>query len=167
MEAARVSALRGHQVILCEKDEQLGGQIRLAAAAPFRGEMAEMITFYATQLTKLRVDVRPSTRITPELVRDIDPGVIFVANGSHFVVPRTKGVKGDFVCTAGDILSGKLRPNGNVVVIGSGPYALETAEYLAWRKCRVSVLAKSAEAAIAADIDVHTRRHLLERFAGD
>jgi len=167
MEAARVSALRGHQVILCEKDEQLGGQIKLAAAAPFRGEMAEMITFYATQLTKFGVDVRPSTGITPELVRDINPGVIFVANGSHFVVPRVKGVKGDSVCTAADVLSGKLRPKGNVAVIGSGQYALETAEYLAWRNCRVSVLAKSPEAAIATDIDVYTRKHLLERFAGD
>ncbi|MFC2022025.1 FAD-dependent oxidoreductase [Chloroflexota bacterium] len=167
MEAARVAALRGHQVILCEKGEKLGGQIRLAAVPPYRNELAEMITFYSTQLTKLRVEVRLSTEVTSELAKDINPEVIIVANGSHFIVPRVKGIEGDIVRTAADILSERLRPKGKVVVIGSGQYALETAEYLAWHNCQVNVMAGSSEASIATDLSIYTRRLLLERLATD
>ena len=167
LEAARVAALRGHQVTLCEQENKLGGQIRLAAAAPYREEMAEIITYYSTQLVKLGVAVQPNTEATPELVKDINPAVVIVANGSRFVVPRVKGVKGDTVCTAADILSGRLRPRGKVAVIGGGQYALETAEYLAWRNCQVSILAKATETTIATDLDLYTRRLLLERLGRD
>jgi len=165
MEAARVAALRGHQVILCEKEEKLGGQIKLAAAPPFRGEMAEMIAYYLNQLTKLKVDIRPSTEVTPKLVKDVRPEVIIVASGSRFLVPQVKGISHSIVCTAADILSGRLRPKRRVAVIGKGQYALETAEYLAWHNCQLTILANSKE--LATDIDGSTRMHLLERIARD
>jgi len=165
MEAARVTALRGHQVILCEKDEKLGGQIKLAAVPPFRGEMAEMIAYYTNQLSKLKVEVWPSTEVTPALVNELKPDVIIVANGSRFLIPRLKGISHSIVCTAADILSGRLRPKRRVAVIGKGQYALETAEYLAWHNCQVTILANSKE--LANDIDGSTQMHLLERIARD
>jgi 2,4-dienoyl-CoA reductase-like NADH-dependent reductase (Old Yellow Enzyme family)/thioredoxin reductase len=165
MEAARVAALRGYEVVLCEKEEKIGGQIRLAATPPYRQEMAEMLRYYSSQLGKLGVEVLLNTHVSTELLRDLEPQVVIVANGSRFAVPQMQGVGRTTLVTVTDILSGRLRPKGTMVVVGGGQYALETAEFLAWHNCKVIVLSKPKH--VATDLDFLTRRHLLERLNRD
>jgi len=132
LEAARVAALRGHQVTLCEKDIKLGGQFNLAAVAPMKQELCKVIKYLSTQVGKAGVEVRLDTEVTAELVSELDPDVLIVATGGVPLVPDIPGIEGDNVVTAHDVLASKVAVHGtNVLVIGGGMVGLEVADLLA------------------------------------
>jgi len=103
MEAARIAALRGHKVTLCEKTEQLGGLMLLG------GVHNEEITGYkewcVAQMKKLPVEVKLKTEVTPALVKEIKPDVIILANGGTFVTPDIPGIDKDNVFSSKDLLN--------------------------------------------------------------
>jgi 2,4-dienoyl-CoA reductase-like NADH-dependent reductase (Old Yellow Enzyme family)/thioredoxin reductase len=88
MEAARVAAERGHSVVLCEQADELGGQLRFARNAPYREEIGEIGDWLASELGELKVDIRPGTHVTPDLVRELGVTKVIVATGSR---PRADG----------------------------------------------------------------------------
>ena len=88
LEAARVAALRGHRVTLCEAGEALGGQVRLARKAPTRDEFGKDVDWCEAQLRKLEVEIRLNTRVDRALVEAEAPDAVIVATGS---VPRRDG----------------------------------------------------------------------------
>ncbi len=90
MEAARIAAFRGHQVVLMEAQSALGGQIRLAAAAPTRGGIKDITVWLEEQIYKLGVDVRLSTYCEAEDVLAENPDLVVLATGSF---PRMDGVQ--------------------------------------------------------------------------
>lgn len=90
LEAARVAALRGHDVILAEASPHLGGAINIAALAPRRGGIADIIHWLEQQIRTLGVDIRTATYIEAEDIADIAPDVVIVATGS---LPRLDGVQ--------------------------------------------------------------------------
>jgi len=131
MEAARVAALRGHQVFLFEKTEKLGGQLPLAAVPPGRGEFLTFVSYLENQMKNLNVAVRTRTEVTPEHVDREKPDAVVVATGAEARVPEIKGVDRPNVVMAWDVLSGKVDTGKEVVVIGGGAVGLETALFLA------------------------------------
>ncbi len=82
MEAARVAALRGHEVVLFEKGPELGGQVNIHARAPMRGEFKEITDYLARQMNKLGVDVRLNTEASEGDVLSLDADAVVVATGS-------------------------------------------------------------------------------------
>lgn len=82
MEAARVAALRGHEVVLFEQRPELGGQVNIHARAPMRGEFREATDYMARQVTRLGVDVRLNTEASEADVLDLDADAVIVATGS-------------------------------------------------------------------------------------
>ena len=88
LEAARVAALRGHQVTLCEASGALGGQVRLARKAPSRDEFGKDVDWCEAQLRKLEVDIRLETPVDRALIDAERPDAVIVATGS---VPRRDG----------------------------------------------------------------------------
>lgn len=82
MEAARVAALRGHEVVLFEQRPELGGQVNIHARAPMRGEFREATDYLARQVTRLGVDVRLNTEASEADVLDLDADAVIVATGS-------------------------------------------------------------------------------------
>ena len=131
MEAARVAALRGHEVCLYEKSETLGGQIPLAAAPPGRAEFLAFPRYLETQLKKLKVRVHTGTEVTALTVERENPDAVVLATGALPSVPDIKGADGANVALAWDVLSGKADTGKEVVVIGGGAVGLETALFLA------------------------------------
>lgn len=131
MEAARVAALRGHQVCLYEKTEELGGQLPLAAVPPGRGEFLTFLSYLENQMKNLNVAVRTRIEVTLERVELERPDAIIVATGAEPLVPEIKGVERPNVVMAWDVLSGKVDTGKEVVVIGGGAVGLETAIFLA------------------------------------
>ena len=131
MEAARVAAMRGHNVTLYEKD-RLGGQLNLAAVPPGRGEFKNVPTYYSTQLKKLGVDVK-QMKADAELIMGEKPDVAIIATGSTPVIPDLEGVNGavkeGYAVTAHEILGGK-DTGDTVVIMGGGGAGVETALYL-------------------------------------
>jgi len=90
LEAARVAALRGHNVVLAEATKDLGGALNLAKKAPFRHGIGDIISWLEAQVFSLGVDVRLNTPITDVEVRETRPDVVIVATGSS---PRMDGVQ--------------------------------------------------------------------------
>jgi NAD(H)-dependent 7beta-hydroxy-3-oxo-delta4-cholenoic acid oxidoreductase len=132
LEAARVAALRGHEVTLCEKDTKLGGQFNLAAVAPMKQELCKVIKYLSIQGEKAGVRVRLNTEVTPQLVEELKPDVVIVATGGVPLIPDIPGIRGDNVVSAQDVLASKVGvQNADVLVIGGGMVGLEVAEVLA------------------------------------
>ena len=142
LEAARVAALRGCDVVLIEKALELGGQVLLAARAPARMEYAGIARFLASQVRKLGVDVRMGVEATAELVLDARPDAVVVATGSHPYIPAVPGSDGKHVVTDREVLSGDATIGARVVVIDDvhSEQALSTAELLLDQGKRVEVI---------------------------
>jgi len=131
MEAARVAALRGHEVCLYEKKEKLGGQLHLAAVPPGRGEFLTFVRYLEGQMKKLKVAVHTGTGATPLHVELEKPEVIVVATGAEPQVPEIQGVNQPHVVMAWDVLTGQADTGKEVIIIGGGAVGLETALFLA------------------------------------
>jgi 2,4-dienoyl-CoA reductase (NADPH2) len=131
MEAARVAALRGHQVSLYEKSETLGGQLTLAAAPPGRAEFTAFVRYLEGQMKKRNVAVHLRTEASLRHVEMEKPDALILATGAEPSVPDIKGVHRPNVVLAWDVLSGKADTGKEVVIIGGGAVGLETALLLA------------------------------------
>ena len=103
MKVAEIAASRGHLVTLCDKADQLGGQINLAIRLPFRDHMGEIPSFLSYQLEKLGVDIRKKTEVTPEMIIAADADVVVVATGSVPFIPEIPGVRQQNVVTYWDV----------------------------------------------------------------
>ncbi len=140
MEAARVAALRGHQVTLYEKRDKLGGHLVEGSVPEFKHDLRLLTDYYCTQLENLGVKTELAKEVTPELVQQMKPDVVIVATGSTPVVPDIPGIENDRVVTAIDVLSGMREAGEAVIVAGGGLVGCETAVYLAQKGKRVTVV---------------------------
>jgi len=132
LEAARVAALRGHQVTLFEKEAKLGGQFNLAAVPPSKQELCQVLKYLSAQVKKAGVRVEMNAEVTPELVEEIKPDVLIIATGGQSLIPALLGVEKEKVVTAHDVLAGRASVQAkNVVVIGGGMLGCEVADFLA------------------------------------
>jgi len=159
MEAARVAALRGHRVTLYERDDQLGGQLRLACVPPRKQEICAYLGFMERQLSQLGVDVVLGQALAAAGVRQADPEVLIVATGSRPLVPEIPGIDADNVVTAHEVLSGKAVTGQRVLVAGGGRVGCETAEFLDHSGKRVVLVEMRSE--LAADVIPVPRESLL------
>jgi NADPH-dependent 2,4-dienoyl-CoA reductase/sulfur reductase-like enzyme len=139
MEAARVLRERGHEVTLCEKEDHLGGTLRIAAAAPLNREWRTFTRWHAQQIEKLGVKIRLGTEVTKELVAEFGPDAVVVATGS---VPRREvaGADEPIVVTEEEILLKGVPTGTRVVVIGGAFWDVETAINLADRGKDVTII---------------------------
>jgi 2,4-dienoyl-CoA reductase (NADPH2) len=131
MEAARVAALRGHQVSLYEKSGTLGGQLPLAAAPPGRAEFLAFVRYLEGQMKKLNVAVHLRTEATLRHVEMEKPDALILATGAEPAVPDIQGIHRPNVILAWDVLSGEADTGKEVVIIGGGAVGLETGLLLA------------------------------------
>lgn len=133
LEAARVASLRGHQVMLYEKEQKLGGQVNLASVPPFMQEMGQLIKYLSTRVKKSGVALNLGKAVTPELIEDLKPDVVVVATGASPLVPENiPGIDKDTVVTAWEVLAGhKASTARKVIIVGGGLTGCETADFLA------------------------------------
>lgn len=143
LEAAIILKKRGHNPILCEATDILGGQFLTAGEAPRKCEMKAAVISMAKKAECLGVDIRMNTVVTPELIEEIGPHSVINAIGAEPIIPNIPGV--DKAKVSHDVLNGKAEVNGNVVVIGGGLVGMETAEYLAEKGVKVTVLEMLSE----------------------
>jgi len=167
LEAARVAALRGHHVTLCEKSDRLGGQLWIGSLPPGKQELTWGIKYLATQAKKAGVDIRLNTEVTAGLVEELKPDVVVVATGGGPLIPEgIPGVDKPHVFTAHDILTEKVRCGYRVVVLGANMVGCEVADWLGIRRKEVTVvkMRPGPAADIGEDIGVAGRAVILERF---
>ncbi|MDX1958693.1 MAG: NADPH-dependent 2,4-dienoyl-CoA reductase [Leptospiraceae bacterium] len=130
MESARVAATLGHQVILLEKSERLGGQLNMAASIPGKFEFKETIRYFANELKALEVDIRLNTSATLELLESINPDAVIFATGVRPREFKLKGLEKKHVGYYLDYLNGKFDAGKEVVIIGGGGISCDSAHKL-------------------------------------
>jgi len=131
MEAAKILTDRGFAVTVYEKDDKVGGRMNLANKARFKDNIQDLIDTMELELKRRGVTVKLGFEATPDLVRqDINPIGVLVATGADWLMPPIKGRDKAIVCTPEDIILKRVRPNGNVVVVGSGITGIECVEML-------------------------------------
>ncbi|MGL6315631.1 FAD-dependent oxidoreductase [Vibrio sp. WXL103] len=133
MEAARTAADRGHDVILFEKSNRLGGNVILGSQAPFKHDDAKLLDWYEGEMIRKGVDVRMETEATVDLINAETPNTVIFATGSRPVVPQSiPGINMDNVIIAEDMLMSPEKITGDkVVVIGAGLVGAEAALWMA------------------------------------
>ncbi|MCB6185171.1 NADH:flavin oxidoreductase [Leeia sp. TBRC 13508] len=144
LEAARVARERGHDVVLFEKSDQVGGQINLAAKAPQREQMAGIVRWFDLETKRLGVDRRFGVAATKEMIMAEQPDIVVLATGGRPFSEQVPGwgVAEGLAVTSWDILSGKVAPAENVLVYDSmSTHAgFGTADFIANRGSKVEIV---------------------------
>lgn len=140
LEAARVAALRGHDVTLFEKTTALGGQLNIACVPPRKEEMRRAAQDLIHAVCNAGVHLCMGQTRTAEQLKDAGFEAVINAVGAHSAAPRIPGIDSVNVADAWKVLAGEQQVYGTVAVIGGGMVGCETAEYLAARGCKVSVI---------------------------
>jgi len=130
-EFAITAAQRGHQVILCEKQNHIGGQVEWFSQVTGKPDYRYLLDYYMTMLSKGSVQLRFGMEVTPESVAEERPDVVVVATGAAPFKPPIEAVEAPNVVQAWDVLRARAHTGANVVVVGGGSVGLETALFLA------------------------------------
>jgi 2,4-dienoyl-CoA reductase (NADPH2) len=161
MEAARVAALRGHQVTLYEKEPKLGGLLPLAALVKGTEveDLPELVKYLETQIKKLGVDIKLGKEFTTSLLDGNKPDALILATGATAIIPDIPGIDNKIV-VSGASLHAKLKsllrhsspetlrhltklwmPVGkSVIIIGGAIQGVELADFLVKRGRKVTIV---------------------------
>ena len=131
MEAAYIAAKRGHNVVLVDKQDEPGGEMRIAAVPPAKQELTRVIKYQYRRLAEAGVTCVFGTELSAEdIQRDYAGYEVVLAYGAEPIAPAfMQGFKQ--VMTADDLLGGKAFPGKKIVIVGGGTVGCETADYLA------------------------------------
>lgn len=161
--AAYIAKIRGHEVTLFEKEAVLGGNMRLAAFPPGKGDITNMVRSYIVKCEKAGVEIKMNTEVTPAMIKEGAPEAVILATGSQtLVLPFIKGITAPEVVHGIDCLDGKRPIGKKVLVVGGGMVGAETAEFLAEQGHEVSII--EMRDAIGPDVIHEHRVFLMEAF---
>jgi dimethylglycine catabolism A len=151
LEAARVSRARGHDVVLFEKSDAVGGQINLASKAPQREQMAGIVRWFDMETKRLGVVRRFGVEATRAMIMAEKPDIVVLAVGGHSNTRQVAewGVDEGLAVSAWDILSGKVAPAESVLVYdGISTHAgFGTADFIASRGSAVEIVTPDVKVA--------------------
>lgn len=146
MQAAIKAAQQGHEVILCEKTNQLGGALTFAKNIDFKQDLYQFSQSLKNRLYKTNVKVLLETEVTPELVAEYQPDAVFVAIGARPFIPRIPGIHKEHVMLASQAEEiGADRLGQNIAVLGGGLVGCETAIHLGMKGKNVTVIEMRGE----------------------
>jgi len=163
LEAARVAASRGHEVVLFEAASRLGGQLILASRCDWRKDLNGIVDWLIDQVDNLGVDVRPNQLADAEQVLAENPQVVVIATGGVPVVGHFRGA--ELAVTTWDLLARQVEPGNDVLVFDeAGSHGgLSTAEVVAKLGSNVELV--SPDRAHGPDIGTnHLVPHMTELY---
>jgi len=153
LEAARVAAEAGHEVVLYERADVTGGQLRIAAAGPTREELLDFVFYAERELARLGVEMRLGTPATRDAVLADAPDLVVAATGARPMPPEFPFDAEARVATVWELLGGAVKvppPRAAVLDDGSGFWhGISAAEYLAERGAAVELLTPARGIALA------------------
>lgn len=151
LEAARVAALRGHDVYLYERNAELGGKLASVAQPP-RKEVVNRLKESLIHYVEIAgVKVQLNKEVTEEMVDQLKPDIVLLTTGSIPNLPPIPGIGQSNVCTADDILNKRVEAGKRVAVLGNGLVGAETADWLSELGREVTLVGKGAEVAPGAE----------------
>ena len=163
LEAAWTAARRGHQVVLCEKSDRLGGILKSEQAIDFKHEMYELGLTLEKLAREEGVQIRLNTEVTPEYAEKEQADALIIAVGSRPIVPPLPGIDGDHVVIVNNYYLEKDKvKGGEVVVLGGGLAGCECAIHLAREGRKVHLVEMRGE--LAPDANIRHRPILLKEL---
>lgn len=162
MVAAHTAALRGHDVVLCEKEKQLGGILRTERALPFKQDMYRLGETYALLCERAGVDVYTDEEVDALFAEEMDPDACIVAVGSEPIELPLPVDEDAYVLGIEDLYLDEAGVTGDVCVIGGGLTGCECALMLAQQGKRVTLIEMTPE--LASDANIRHRPILLEEI---
>jgi 2,4-dienoyl-CoA reductase-like NADH-dependent reductase (Old Yellow Enzyme family)/thioredoxin reductase len=166
LEAARVAALRGHDVYLCDQSREIGGLPRVLARGEGRSNLRDHSAYFETVLKSLPITFLLGNAVVAEELAEFGPDVVVVATGGLPMVPDVPGIGSSHVVQGLDLLRGAPVQSDRVVVVGGhdnqlGPPTI--AEFLADQGKKVTLLSEQFD--FAHGVEDGTRFPLLHRLA--
>ena len=165
MEAARVAALRGHRVFLCDRERAIGGTVRILAADPNRRNLRDHAVYFENELRRLRVEMVLGSEVDADTAADFGADAVVIATGGRPLVPDVPGIHDAVVLTGLDVLRGAAVATPRVVVVAGLDRhigAATIAELLADRGHAVEYLSEQLDFAQGAEDG--TRLPLMHRL---
>lgn len=164
LEAARVAALRGHEVRLFEKERQLGGQLILGALGLGKDVYQTNVTdWLERECRKAGVEIVLNKTVTADDIRAAKPDAVVVATGVTWVKAEIPGADGKNVSDFSDAMTKKVDLSGKkVVVIGGGEIGTEVADFLAENGSKVTVIRRQSE--IGAELVFSEKAYVMQKF---
>ena len=162
MKAAVIAAQRGHKVTLFDKEKRLGGQLILAAVAPYKDTLVELTECLSTQAERAGVNVVLGKEATLADIESITPDAVILATGVKPLVPEIKGIDRSNVVLADDVIAGKATVGQRVIVLGGELVGCETADLLSDAGKKVTVTRRGPE--MAAGLHPWNRQSLIGRL---
>lgn len=160
--AAFVAAERGHDVSLYESTDKLGGNMRLAAYPPGKGDITNMIRSYIVRCEKAGVKIHMNTTVDTEMVKAENPDAVIVSTGSKTLILPIEGIDNPAIIHGSDLLEGKRAAGKKVLVVGGGMVGCETAAFLGEQEHDVTVI--EFRDTVGADVIHEHRVFLMEDF---
>ena len=159
MQAALTAKERGHDVVLYEATDSLGGALKFAQHVDFKYALYEYVQTQSYKLEKAGVPIHFNTRVTKEIAEKEAPDVILIGTGATPIIPRMPGIDSSKVVTAGASYGKEDQLGDNIVVLGGGMVGCETAAHLARMGKKVSIV--EMRDAVAKDADIFGRTAIM------
>jgi len=160
--AAYTAARRGHQVILCEKENETGGILKSEQALPFKREMYLLAATYGRLARNAGAEIRLNTPVTREYAEKEAPDALIIAVGSSPLIPPIKGLDGEQVVVVNNYYKEKEKITDNVVVFGGGLAGCECAVHLGQEGKQVHLVEMRDQ--LAPDANVRHRPLLMKEI---
>lgn len=166
MEAARVAALRGHEVTLYERDDKLGGMLRYAGHPEFKKDYRDFLAWQISELERQGVSVETGAEVTADKIKAVSPDVVIIATGARPTTPPIAGADSEGVYGALEVLDGDIPAGKRVVVCGAGLIGTEVALFLAEQHAKqVTLVDQIAE--VSPEVGVFTRWVIQSKLVED
>jgi 2,4-dienoyl-CoA reductase-like NADH-dependent reductase (Old Yellow Enzyme family)/thioredoxin reductase len=162
IKSAEIAALRGHQVTLYERKQELGGQFLLAAIPPGKQVLGDFTSYLIRRLKQLPVRIVLGKSFTPDLLKEEQPDVAIVATGAEPFHPSVEGIQEARVFSVEDALLHAAQIGQRVLVLGGGGIGAEVADHLSEMGKEVTLV--EMKEAIALDLVVHLQHFLNKRL---
>jgi len=144
LEAARVAKLRGHEVLLIDSKDKIGGNLLLAKVSPMKSEINTVLNYYEKTVEKLAIPLKLNTTFNEKLVEDFKPNVAILATGSKKQIPTIDGLIADQVSTYEEVLNGNIPEGDTILVLSGGMIGIEVADYLTSKGKSVILIEESS-----------------------
>ncbi|MNP03497.1 2-enoate reductase FldZ [compost metagenome] len=140
MQAALTSIERGHEVVLFEKEETLGGTLKHATDLEFKKDLRNYLEWIVAQTLKCGATIKLNTEATEDMIKEENPDALIIAVGATPLIPNIPGVDKEHVHWSGDVDCGRVPVGNKVIVVGGGLTGAESAVDLAMKGKDVTLL---------------------------
>lgn len=162
LKTAEIAALRGHQVKIFERKNQLGGRVRLGANPPKKEVLNEFIDYLEKRVKALGVTIEMGKEFTSNMLDPVRPDVVIVATGASPQIPDWQGIEESGALSVDDVLSDKVDIGDKVLVIGGGGTGAEIADFVSEAGKKVTLVEMLED--IALDLVTHLQHYLKQRL---